>query len=63
MIKRQRYYDGWGNELRIDEIKSGTLKITINKTEINIPVTRLIEMLKEAVPVKGKHAKVYEVRG
>ena len=46
MILRQRYYDGWGNELRIDEVKTGTLKITINKASIEVPAMKLFDMLK-----------------
>jgi hypothetical protein len=62
MVKRERYYDGHGNELRIDEVKCGTLKIQVNDQQIEVPLMKLFDMLKNSVPDSGKHAKVLEVR-
>lgn len=62
MVKRERYYDGHGNELRIDEVKCGTLKLQINDQQIEVPLMKLFDMLKNSVPDSGTHAKVYEVR-
>lgn len=65
MIKRKRYYDGYGNEFAIDEESSGVLKLSITKTEkkfvkneIQIPLNNLLEMISDTVPVKGKHVKI-----
>lgn len=58
MILRQRYYDGYGNELRIDEVESGMLNIAINRTQMKVPVMKLFEMLKDGTPpTTGKHVK------
>ena len=62
MIKRERYYDGKGNELRIDEVNTGTLKVQVNEAQIEVPLMKLFDMLKNSGDVKGKHAKVYEIR-
>jgi TRAP-type mannitol/chloroaromatic compound transport system substrate-binding protein len=63
MIKRERYYDGKGNELRIDEVSNGTLKVQVNEAQIEVPLMKLFDMLKNSGDVKGKHApKVYETR-
>ena len=62
MVKRERFYDGHGNELRIDEVKGGTLKIQVNDAQIEVPLMKLFDMLKNSAPDSGKHAKVYEVR-
>lgn len=63
MLKRERYYDGHGNELRIDEGKNGNIKVTVNGNEIEVPMIKLFDMLKDSGQTKGKHApKVYEVR-
>jgi len=62
MVKRERYYDGHGNELRIDEGTKGAIKIQINKEQIEVPLMKLFDMLKHSTPDSGKHAKVYEVR-
>ena len=61
MVKRERYYDGHGNELRIDEVKCGTLKIQVNDRQIEVPLMKLFDMLKNSDPVSGIHAKVLEV--
>lgn len=60
MIKRQRYYDGYGNELRIDEVRSGTLKVSINRNSIEVPIMKMFEMLKDTGAVSGKHVKQNE---
>lgn len=62
MVKRERYYDGHGNELRIDEVKCGTLKIQVNDQQIEVPLMKLFDMLKKSLPDSGKHVKVLEVR-
>ena len=67
MIKRERYYDGCGNELRIDETECGTVSIMIQQKdhkhcEIEVPLMKLFDMLKASGQTSGKHAKVYEVR-
>lgn len=58
MIKRERYYDGYGNELRIDEGKNGNIKVTVNGNEIEVPVLKLFDMLKNNSHVTGKHVKI-----
>jgi len=70
MIKRKRYYDGYGNEFAIDEESSGVLKVSITKTEkkfvkneIQIPLKNLLEMISDAAPVHGKHVKVPDLSG
>lgn len=70
MIKRKRYYDGYGNEFAIDEESSGVLKLSITKTEkkfvkneIQIPLNNLLEMISDTVPVKGKHVKTPDLSG
>lgn len=68
MIKRKRFYDGCGNELRIDEVSAGTVNIMIQKKdqtkcEIEVPLMKLFDLLKDSGQVSGKHApKVYEIR-
>lgn len=67
MIKRERYYDGKGNELRIDEVQAGIVTIKIQKKnhehcEIEVPLLTLYDMLKANGDVSGKHVKVYEIR-
>lgn len=67
MIKRERFYDGCGNELRIDETQSGNVNIMIQKKdqthcEIEVPLMKLFDMLKASGQTNGKHAKVYEIR-
>ena len=63
MIKRERYYDGKGNELRIDEVNTGTLKVQVNEAQIEVPIMKLFDMLKNSGQTTGKHAaKVYETR-
>lgn len=63
MLKRERFYDGHGNELRIDEGKNGNIKIAVNGNEIEVPMLKLFDMLKDSSQTKGKHAeKVYEIR-
>ena len=63
MVKRERFYDGKGNELRIDEVNNGNFKITVNENEIEVPMMKLFDMLKNSGQTNGKHAaKVYEVR-
>lgn len=64
MIKRRRYYDGFGNSFSIDEIENGVLIMSITKTqkkfvrnEIRIPLKELIDMISDSVPVKGKHER------
>lgn len=65
MIKRKRYYDGYGNSFSIDEIDNGLLTVSITKTqkkfvrnEIKIPLKELIDMISDSVPVvKGKHER------
>lgn len=58
MIKRERYYDGHGNELRIDEGRNGNIKVTVNGQVIEVPVLKLFDMLKTSEQVKGKHVKI-----
>jgi hypothetical protein len=63
MLKRERFYDGHGNELHIDEGKNGNIKVAVNGNEIEVPMMKLFDMLKDSGQTKGKHAaKVYEVR-
>lgn len=63
MLKRERFYDGHGNELHIDEGKNGNIKVAVNGNEIEVPMMKLFDMLKDSGQTKGKHApKVFEVR-
>lgn len=63
MLKRERFYDGKGNELHIDESKSGIIKVSVNGNEIEVPLMKLFDMLKSSDQPKGRHAaKVYEIR-
>ena len=62
MLKRERFYDGKGNELHIDETETGTVKVVVNRSEIEVPLMKLFDMLKSSGQTKGKHTKVYEVR-
>ena len=61
MNKRTRYYDGYGNELRIETDDSENVKIAVNLHEIEVPMNKLLNMLNASKPVTGKHAK-YEIR-
>ena len=67
MLKRERFYDGKGNEVHIDEAQIGTVNITIQKKdkthcEIEVPLMDLYDMLKCYGQTKGKHVKAYEIR-
>lgn len=62
MLKRERYYDGKGNELKIDEVTSGMVKVSVNRNEIEVPLMKLFDMLKTSDQIKGKHVKQYEIR-
>ncbi len=62
MIKRERYYDGFGGELHIDEAKHGFIKVTVNGSEIEVPQMKLVDMVESVLQVNGKHVKKYEVR-
>lgn len=62
MLKRERYYDGHGNELHLDEVTSGMVKVAVNGHEIEVPLMKLFDMLKSNDQIKGKHVKQYEIR-
>lgn len=61
MILRKRYYDGYGNELRIDEVKTGIVKVQINESSIELPLMKLFDLMKESGTASGKHVKL-EIR-
>ena len=61
MNKRTRYYDGYGNELRIETDDTDKVKIAVNLHEIEVPINKLLNMLNVVKPITGKHAK-YEIR-
>lgn len=58
MVKRERFYDGYGGELRIDEAKHGFIKVTVNGSEIEVPVMKLCDMVKSVLSVTGKHVEI-----
>ena len=62
MILRKRYYDGHGNELKIDEQANGCIRISVNRNEIEVPLLKLFDMLKDDHLINGKHVKVLEIR-
>lgn len=58
MKKRARYYDGKGNELRLDEVEGG-IRITIindyaNPSVINISEDELLNLI-DKYDAAGKH--------
>lgn len=57
MLKKERYYDGYGNELHIDETHGESIRISVNDAEIIVPTNKLMNMLKHLGEVKGKHVK------
>lgn len=65
LLKRERYYDGYGNEFHIDQINDEMVKVSVNDSEIELPLIKLQNMvinITSITPVSGKHAKVLEVR-
>lgn len=61
MNKRTRFYDGYGNELRIETDDTEKVKIAVNLHEIEVPLKKLLNMLNANKSITGKHVK-YEIR-
>lgn len=61
MIKHERYYDGWGNELHIDEVTTGKIRIAVNNSAIDVPAEKLLSML--SGDVNGRHVAKQTVSG